>query len=218
MGGFFDPEKGVWAWLSTLVDICGLSIAWIFLCLPVVTIGPATAALYHAVVTCVRPRQHGAFGDFFRSFWKNLKEGCLTTLLCVLAAVLLAFGYSVMRANTGTGAGGVMFAAYYVALVVPAGVLVWLFPLLGRFEFGLKGLFVTAFQLALRHLPTTFVVVLLTAQVVVFCLNKWWPVLFMPAVAMLLVTFFFEKIFAKYAPELQPDKEEDGAGDGIEGE
>ena len=45
MGEFFNPEKGVWAWLSTLVDICGLSILWTFLCLPAVTIGPATAAL-----------------------------------------------------------------------------------------------------------------------------------------------------------------------------
>ena len=218
MGGFFNPEKGVWAWLSTLVDICGLSIAWIFLCLPVVTIGSATAALYHAVATRVRPREQGAFADFFRSFWKNLKEGCLASLLCTVAAALAAFGYGVMRANTDTDVGGVLFAAYYVALSVPAGVLVWLFPLLGRFEFRLKELFVTAFQLALRHLPTTFVVVLLTAQVTVFCLNKWWPVLFMPAVTMLLVTFFFEKIFAKYAPELQPDEEEGETGNEIEDE
>ena len=50
MGEFFNPEKGIWAWLSTMVDIVGLSVLWIFLCLPVVTIGPATAALYYTVV------------------------------------------------------------------------------------------------------------------------------------------------------------------------
>jgi len=212
MGNFFNPEKGVWAWLGTLVDVCGLSIVWIFLCLPVVTAGPATAALYHAVVVCVRGREPGAFGDYFRSFWKNLKEGCLASLVCVLAAAALAFGYGVMRANTASAAGGVMFAAYYAALILPAGALVWLFPLLGRFEFGLKALFVTAFQLAVRHLPTTFIVVLLTVETAVFCLNKWWPVLFMPAVAALLISFFFEKIFAKYAPELR--KEEEGTEEG----
>ena len=52
MREFFNPEKGIWAWLSTLVDICGLSIVWIFLCLPVVTAGPATAALYYTDVNC----------------------------------------------------------------------------------------------------------------------------------------------------------------------
>lgn len=209
MGGFFNPEKGIWAWLGTLVDVCGLSILWIFLCLPVVTAGPATAALYHAVVTCVRAREPGAFGDYIRSFWKNLKDGCAASLICAAAAVALRFGYGVMRANTGTAAGGVLFAAYYTALILPAGVLVWLFPLLGRFVFGVKALFVTAFRLAVRHLPTTFVVVLLTAQVAAFCLSRWWPVLFMPAVTALLTSFFFERIFVKYAPELKKDPEED---------
>ena len=207
MENFFNPDKGIWAWLSTLVDICGLSIVWILLCLPVVTAGPATAALYHAVAVCVRPREPGAFGDYFRSFRRNLREGCPASLLCALAAAALAFGYGVMRANADGSIGGVMFAAYYAALILPAGVLVWLFPLLGRFEFGLKGLFVTALQLAVRHLPTTFVVVLLTAEAAVFCLNKWWPVLFMPAVTVLLISFFFEKIFVRYAPELKKEKE-----------
>ena len=40
MGEFFNPEKGIWVWLSTLVDIVGLSIFWAVLCLPAVTIGP----------------------------------------------------------------------------------------------------------------------------------------------------------------------------------
>lgn len=62
MGEFFNPEKGIWAWLSTLVDVVGLSVLWIALCLPVVTIGPATAALYYAMVRYVRRRESGAFG------------------------------------------------------------------------------------------------------------------------------------------------------------
>ena len=61
MGEFFNPEKGIWVWLSTLVDIVGLSIFWAVLCLPAVTIGPATAALYYTVVECLRGRQSGGF-------------------------------------------------------------------------------------------------------------------------------------------------------------
>ena len=209
MGNFFNPEKGVWAWLSALVDICGLSIVWIFLCLPVVTAGPATAALYHAVVVCVRGQEPGAFGDYFRSFRQNLKEGCLASLLCALAAALLAFGYSVMRSNAATEAGGVLFAAYYAALILPAGVLVWLFPLLGRFEYQVGSLFRTALQLAVAHLPSTVVIVLLTAQAAAFCASYWWPVVFMPSVAILLVSLFTERVFRKYAPELAPQEAEE---------
>ena len=192
-----------------MVDVCGLSIVWIFLCLPVVTIGPATAALYYTVVKCVRGRESGAFGYYFRSFMSGFKTGLLATLAVLPAALLLWMGHDVVRwygTNLG-GAAYILYVAYYFALIVPGGVLCWLFPLLGRFEYSLKDLFRTALQLSIAHLPSTVVVVLLTAQTAVFCLERWWPVLFMPSVAMLLVSLFTERIFAKYAPELAPEEE-----------
>ena len=208
MGEFFNPEKGIWAWLSTAVDICGLSILWTFLCLPVVTAGPATAALYYTVVKCVRKRESGAFGAYVHSFRANFRTGFLAGLIVAPAAVLLFFGYSIVRWY-GTRLGGgayVLYVAYYFALVLPLGVLCWLFPLLGRFDYGVKGLFRTAFQLTAAHLPSTVGGILLTAETAVLCIERWWPVVFMPVIAMLLVSLFFERIFRKYAPEL--DEEE----------
>ena len=211
MGEFFNPEKGIWVWLSTMVDVFGLSIFWACLCLPVVTIGPATAALYYTVVKCVRGRESGAFGYYFRSFRTNFKVGLLAGLIVLPLALALLGGHFVVRWY-GTRLGGmayVLYVAYYFALIVPGGVLCWLFPLLGRFEYSLKDLFRTALQLSIAHLPSTVVVVLLTAQTAVFCLERWWPVLFMPSVVMLLVSLFTERIFAKYAPELAPEEDPD---------
>lgn len=210
MGEFFNPEKGIWAWLSTLVDLCGLSIVWVFLCLPVVTAGPATAALYYAVVKCVRGRESGAFGYYFRSFRQNFKVGLLTGLIAIPLSLLLLGGQFIVRWY-GTRWGGwayVLYVAYYFALILPAGVLCWLFPLLGRFDYGVRGLFHTALQLTAAHLPSTVVVVLLTAQTAVFCIEEWWPVVFMPAVSILLVSLFFEKIFQRHSPELAPEEPE----------
>ena len=104
----------------------------------------------------------------------------------------------------GTRAGGalyVLYVAQYFFLMLPAGMLCWLFPLLGRFEYTVGGLFRTALQLTVAHLPSTVVVVLLTAQTAVFCIEEWWPVVFMPAVATLLISLFFERIFQKHSPE-----------------
>ena len=204
MGEFFNPEKGIWSWLSTAVDVCGLSLVWIFLCMPVITIGPATAALYYTVVKCVRGRESGAFGYYFRSFRENLVPGFWTGLIAIPLALLLFAGHAIVRWY-GTRLGGVaylLYVAYYFALFLPAGVLCWLFPLLGRFEYRVKNLFRTALQLTFAHLPSTVVVVLLVAQSAVFCIERWWPVLFMPAVATLLVSLFFERIFQKHSPEL----------------
>lgn len=212
MNEFFNPEKGIWVWLSTLVDVCGLSILWIFLCMPVVTICPATAALYYTVVKCVRGRESGAFGYYLRSLRDNFKIGLQTTLIAVPAALLLLAGHNIIRWY-GTRMGGtlyVLYIAYYFALLVPAGVLCWLSPLLGRFEYSVKKLFKTALQLTIAHLPSTVVVVLLTAQTSVFCIQHWWPVLFMPSVAVLLISLFTERIFIKYSPDLAAKSAEEG--------
>ena len=71
----------------------------------------------------------------------------------------------------------------------------------------MRDLFRTAFQLTIAHLPSTVVIVLLTGQSAVFCLNRWWPVVFLPVVAMLLVSLFTERIFARYVPELAAKEE-----------
>ena len=209
MGEFFNPEKGIWVWLSTLVDVVGLSVLWIFLCLPVVTAGPATAALYYAVVKCVRRRESGAFGHYLRSFRSSFKTGLRATLVVLPAAALLLGLHHIVRWY-GTRLGGVLYVVYvaqYFALILPAGVLCWLFPLLGRFDYRVKGLFGTAFQLTLAHLPSTVVIVLLTAQAAALCVSRWWPVVFVPVVATLLVSLFTERVFAKYAPELNAHQE-----------
>ena len=202
MGEFFNPEKGVWAWLSTAVDVVGLSILWTFLCLPAVTAGPATAALYYTVVKCVRRRESGAFGYYFRSFRQNFKTGLLAGLIVIPLALLFGGHYIVRWYGTRWGGGAyVLYVAYYFALILPAGVLCWLFPLLGRFVYTVGGLFRTALQLTVAHLPSTAVVVLLTAQTTVFCIEEGWPVVFMPVVATLLISLFFERIFQKHSPE-----------------
>ena len=211
MGDFFHPEKGIWVWLSTLVDVCGLSILWITLCLPVVTAGPATAALYYTVVKCVRGRESGAFGYYLRSFRINFKTGFLAGLIVLPAAALLLFGHFIVRwYGTRLGAAAyVLYGAYYFALFLPAGVLCWLFPLLGRFEYGVGGLFRTALQLTAAHLPSTVVAVLLTAQTAVFCIERWWPVVFMPVISTLLVSLFFERIFLQHSPKPASPEAED---------
>ena len=103
----------------------------------------------------------------------------------------------------------VLYIAQYFVLMLPAGVLCWLCPLLGRFEYRVRDLFGTALRLTVLHLPSTVVMVLLTAQTAVLCLQYWWPALFMPAVTTLLVSLFTERVFQKYAPELAPEEDPD---------
>ena len=197
----FSPDNLLWTIVSRGVDIVGLSLLWAFLSMGIVTIGPATAALYYTVVKCFRQKEKRTFRIYWDSFRACLKKGIFATLICIPVAVVLAFGYSVMKANWGSTAGAVMFVAYDFALVIPIGIVCWLFPLMGRFESSLKDAFRTAASLAFRHLPSTVIITLLTVEVGIFLAKYWWPVFFAPALCELLVSLFLERIFPKYLSE-----------------
>ena len=71
--GIFDPENGFFRTLSRMVDVVGLSLLWVALSLPLVTFGPACAALYHTVTHCVACQGDSTYLTFFRSFRANLR-------------------------------------------------------------------------------------------------------------------------------------------------
>ena len=95
---FFNPENDFFGFLGDLVDVVGLSILWLFCCLPVVTIGPACTALYHTVLRGLRQRQPGRYLRFLRCFRDNLKQGAAVTLLCLPAGLLFYFGLPALTA------------------------------------------------------------------------------------------------------------------------
>ena len=202
----FNPENLVFRMLSKGVDFVGLSLLWLLLCIPIVTIGPATAALYYTVVKVFRQKKEDAFRTYLKASQENLKQGILVTLVCLPIAVFLAWGYNVMASNVSTSAGVVMYMAYYVVLLVPAAIFCYLFPLMGRFSFQTGALFRTAFIMALRHLPSTIIIVMLTVEMTVYTLEKWWPVFITPVLTILLASLFLERIFPKYLSKEELEK------------
>ena len=195
--GIFDPNNLFFRTVSRLVDIVGLSLLWFFLCLPVVTIGPATAALYHTVVRCFREGDESVFGRYLRSFRENLRVGIPASLICIVLTVLLVFGFEIMYAHR-SGLQAMAYAIYYICMILPLGTVCYLFPLLGRFTFRLKELFLTAMQLALAHLPSTVVLVLLTLEVGLFSIKHLWAFFFVPVALTWVSSLFLEKIFRKH--------------------
>lgn len=205
----FDPNNLFFREVSRLVDVVGLSVLWLTLCLPVVTIAPAAAALYHTAVKGLRCGDPAAFSRYLRSFKENWKQGLVVSLIFAPLALAFYFGFNIMCAAPGTTQGTVMLAIYLVAGLMVAGVFSYVFALLGRFQFSTKDLFLTAAKLALIHLPVTALVAVLNTLTVCLVGLLVWPVLFLPMLTALITSFPLEKVFAKYMDEPEELQEED---------
>ncbi len=87
MNNLFSMDNGVFSFLGKMWDILVISILWLLLCLPIITIGPATTALYYTVVKVIRRERGYLFREFFHSFKMNFLNGM------VLGIILMALYY-----------------------------------------------------------------------------------------------------------------------------
>lgn len=150
--------------LTRLSDLLVASVLFCFTCLPLVTIGPSLAALYHTVVKVVRRERGKAMETYFTAFRTNFRQGFLLGLMCLgyllvgLADVYLlqVFGY-MYEANQ------FFFVVTWLYLLPLALVFPWLFSYLSRFSDPVGRILKNAFVLGLTNMGRTLVCVLILA-------------------------------------------------------
>ena len=203
MSRLFSPDGLLWKILNSLTDIFAFSLIWLFCCLPIVTIGPATTALYDAVTHGIRYQETGPYRRFFRTFKADLKISIPTSLFwtAIIALGFLSLSYLQALGETNRAA-AIASSAYYIIMLLPIGCACWVFPILSRFTYGFKDLNMTALRLAIAYLPQTVVLVLSTIEMVQLCVNFIFPSFFLPACLMLLWSLFTEPVFTKLGGEL----------------
>lgn len=100
--------------------------------------------------------------------------------------------------------------------MLPLGAACWVFPILSRCELGFGALNKTALTLAVGHLPSTVILVLMTAELARLSVRWLFPLAFMPAVLMLLWSLFTEPAFKKHGAGISTESEPDTSADNAE--
>ncbi len=207
MGGFFNMENGFFTTIGKIVDIIIISMIWSLLCIPIITIGPATTALYYTVVKVIRRERGYLIREFFTAFKNNFKVGALSTIILLFMYLILVFDLKWANNLEGTMA-YILLSVFNSMIFLLTCVTIYLFPILSRFKISMKQLFKTSLFMSMKHLPSTILIAIIIA---VFALGTYiiMPLVFVaPALCCLLVSLLFERIFKKYMPAKSEDEEE----------
>ena len=209
----FNDNNPFWKGMGRIFDVCELNILWLMCCLPVFTIGPATTAFYYAMINLVRGEETYVHKDFFRSFRRNFKQGTLVGLLLTALGAFLVLDVYIAR-RSGTGIYTFFMVFFFIILLLWSFVTLYTFPLLAKFEYKTKDLFVMAFTMSVRHFPQTLLMLL----VLVFAL---WVCHLLPGlifIAFGLVCEFHATLFAAMFRDRLPKVWADPDGDDGEDE
>ena len=162
MGSIFNMDNRFFRFMGKLADLMILNLVFIACCIPIVTIGPAITALYYMTLKMVRNEESYIVKGFFHSFKQNLKQGIVINLILLAAGILIYVDMTVVTQNFTGILGKVMYVIIWMAIVVYAMVFVYIYPLLSRFFNTIKNTFTNAVLIAIRHLPYTLLLVVLT--------------------------------------------------------
>lgn len=202
MNRIFDPDNFFWRWFGKLADFFLLSCLWLLCCVPILTIGASSIALYDTVAHCVQGPDDDTYKRFFRTFKNELLRSIGITVLWAVLAIILSTSYNFLcqMAKESTAA-SVYAIAFGVSMLIPIGVLCWLLPIESRFTHSFIGLHKTAIYFAIGHLPTTAAIValLIACGVAVSCFPFLAMVL--PAIMVTFQSWFIERVFVKYMPK-----------------
>ena len=158
-------ESPVFHILCTLFDLVVLNLLYVLCCIPVVTVGAATTALYGTILAMLHDEGH-LYTLFLRIFCRCFKQATIWWLLW-LTAVLIAAADLIIVGLFWNFAGkwiAVGLLVFVLFLLLCTGS--WLFPLLiTRRSF--KATLFNAFALSMQKLPKTLLVCSINALPVI---------------------------------------------------
>ena len=201
--------------VNTAADLAILSMLWTICSLPVVTLGLASAALYHTVELVIVQGRGAVISTFARSLRENwrcaLPLGALLSLCCGAAVTVACISY-----QNETGVLLLPFLMCAAALLFLVTVQIYLYPLLGHFVLNLGQLVAMALQLTLLH-PLRSLLLLVLFLCAAFLALYYPPVLMLvPAGYMFLASKIFAPLFSRYIriSSSEPAPEEPSSGSG----
>ena len=208
----FDPEGPLMTALGKFADIVLCNLMFCVLCLPIVTVGASTAALYACMLALVYEEDKSdglIFRDFWRAFRSNFKKATLLWLVCIIGVAFLAAYYWVVQFMAGSYGRVYQTTFYLLALLFLFG-FVYIFPLQARFENTVGNTLRNAWLLSIAALPWTVLLLLIPAAAfyISFVMNPavvdlfvyLWAVCGFGVVAY-LQSFLLRKAFQKLSPE-----------------
>lgn len=197
--------------LSKIGDMFILNFMYVLSCLPVITIGASTTALYYTTLKMAENNESYVWRDYWKAFKLNFRQATVIWIIVfagwaiVVLDFLLAGGFSNVQLGTVVAIMTVVAAIFLVILSL------YVFPLLARFDNTVMRIMKNAVLIAIRHLPSTILIVLihaaplLVAFVSIEAFVKGFVVIMLFAASPLayLESKLFVRIFYRYYPKTE---------------
>ena len=149
------------AFLNKMTDLILLNILYIICCIPIVTIGAATTAMYYVCIISIRQGDGYVIRRFWDSFKKNFKQATIIWIPMLVIAIVMGFDLFFWY-QMGTVFSKIMFILSAIVAFLIFIVGLYIFPVLAKLEGSIKTTIKNAAAFAVGYFPNTVILILFT--------------------------------------------------------
>ena len=151
----FNTNAPFWQFMNTLARFTALNLVYLVTLIPIITIGPARAALYSTMFAYDEHDDVNLVREYLKRFKREFKQGLAAWVLVAILATAILFGLSFWKA-WDTNASYIPLILLVIAAVVVALFAEYVAPLQARFAnttgrlFSLSAMFPASLPLLAR--------------------------------------------------------------------
>ena len=176
MDRLFNMDNKFFTVMGRVADLIMLNVVFLICCLPIVTIGASLTALHYVTLKMARNEESYIIRSFFKSFKQNFKQATAIWLLFLLAVLVLAAVINLIMlavaailymdlrivGNIDGTMSQVLYIVFFAFGILYMMVFLYIYPVLAKFYNSIKNTFRNAFLMAIRHLPYTVLMAVIT--------------------------------------------------------
>ena len=217
MNQLFNPDSPVLGFITKIVYCVYLNILWLVCSLPIVTIGASTTALFYVTLKMAKNEEGNITRAFFHSFKDNFKQGTIIWMILLVLGIILGIdGYVLYHMRFENAFWTICSAVFIVALAAYAIVVMYIFPLLSRFDNTVTAMFKNSIMLGMRFLFCTVLMAVIYFVMAFVIIHIFTPaVIFGEGLCAFLCSYLLSNILlmCQEKAENTPEASEDAEGE-----
>lgn len=196
MRNIFSVDGPLMSFITKITYSAYLNILWFVCCLPIFTIGASTTALFYVTLKVAKNEEGNITKAFFRSFRENFRQGTIIWLILLATGIVLAFdGYVFYHLRFENAFWAIATAVFLVGVVAYAIVLMYIFPLLARFDNTIRAMFKNSIMIGMRFLLCTAIMAVIYFAMAFVIINVFTPaIIFGEGLCALLCSYLLSNI------------------------
>ena len=163
MKNLFHYNSPLMQLLTRVCDLIIINILFIFSCIPIFTIGAAISGMMKACQGIVLDDERGIWNLYTSGFKSNFKQSTVVWLATLVVVISLVCYWMLIKAFCRGALAVVMLIVMGVLAIITLSLLVYLFPLIVRYNNNLREHLRNASILAITRLLLTICLIVLTA-------------------------------------------------------